>query len=159
MDLTLTPWRDWFLARKGWTEFDHDAELSKGWPLVGLPQYKSVIGVVHAWCGMSLATALHAHGYAIPKGAAGAQNWDHYGTPIDWKKDGIPKGAIVRIKHFTGAHVTTADGVHNPNPMRLQALGGNQHDSINVTTFNVSGNQFGYDQIAYVGWPVKLPSP
>lgn len=155
MDKTIMPWRDWFLARVGWTEFDHDKELSKGWALCGLPQYHSVIGSMYAWCGMSLATALHASGYAIPKSAAWAPNWDHYGTPIDWKKVGIPKGAVIRIKHITGAHVTTANRDHVAGELVIEALGGNQHDSVNITTFNVSGNAHGHDEIAYVGWPVK----
>lgn len=155
MDFTIRPWRDWFITRKGWTEYNHDKELSKGWPLVGLPQFHTVIGSTHAWCGMSLATALHANGYAIPKGAAGAQNWDHYGTAIDWKKNGIPKGAVIRIRHVSGAHVTTADRDHAPGELIIDCLGGNQHDSINVTRFNVSGNAHGHDEIAYVGWPVK----
>lgn len=151
-----TPWRDWFVARKGWTEYDHDAELSKGWPLVGLPQYKSVIGTVHAWCGMSLATALNSCGYKIPKGAAGAVNWDGYGTSVSWKKNGIPKGAVVRIKHKGGgAHVTTADRDHAPGEDILDALGGNQGDSIKVSRFDVSGVARGHDEIVYVGIPVK----
>ncbi len=152
-----TPWRDWFLARKGWTEFNHDKELSKGWPIVGLAQFHTVIGKAHAWCGMSLATALHEDGFAIPHGAAGAANWDHYGTPIAWKTEGIPQGAIVRIRHKDGgAHVTTADRDHKPGEDILDALGGNQGDSIKVSRFDVSGNAHGHDEIVYVGWPVKV---
>lgn len=156
MDIQSIPWRDWFLSRLGWTEFNHDAELSKGWPLVGLPQYHTVIGVAHAWCGMSLATALHSAGYKIPVGAAGAANWDSYGTRIDWKLKGIPRGAIVRIRHFTGgAHVTTANRFHEAHPLTLEALGGNQADSIKVSVFDVSGNSNDRDQIMHVCWPVK----
>ncbi len=143
------------MARLGWTEYNHDKELSMGWPIVGL-NYHTVIGAAHAWCGMALATALHSNGYAIPKGAAGAQHWDHYGTPIDWKKDGIPMGAIVRIRHaHGGAHVTTANRDHHPGETILDALGGNQGDSIKVSRFDVEGNKHGHDEIAWVGWPVK----
>ncbi len=149
------PWRQWFLERFGWTEFNHNAELAKGWPLVGLPQYKSVIGKTHAWCGMALATALHSCGLTIAKGAAGAANWSGYGTSIGWRHVGIPQGAIVVIRHFHGGHhVTTADRDHKVGEAVLQALGGNQHDSINVTHFNVSGNHAGHDEIIYVGWPI-----
>lgn len=158
---TDMPWRDWFIARKGWTEFDHDKELSKGWPLCKL-NYTTVIGAIHAWCGMSLATALHSCGYAIPNDAAWAPNWDGYGTAIDWKKKGIPKGAIVRIKHATtdvhgvhDAHVTTADRDHAPGETILDALGGNQGDSIKVSRFSVAGNAHDQDEIMWVGWPVK----
>jgi hypothetical protein len=156
MDKLNTPWRDWFIARLGWTEYNHDKELSKGWPLVGLPGYHTVIGAAHAWCGMSLATALHANGYAIPHGAAGAANWKGYGTVIDWKANGIPTGALVVIRHFTGGHhVTTANRNHHAGEQTLEALGGNQGDSIKVSNFNVSGNAHDHDQIEYVGWPVK----
>ncbi len=155
MDTTLHPWRKWFSDRLGWTEFNHDKELSAGWPLVGLPQYHTVIGMAHAWCGMALATALSSAGYAFPKSAAGAHNWDHYGTAIDWKTHGIPLGAVVRIKHHTGgAHVTTADRNHSAGETILDALGGNQGDSIRVSRFNVSGNHAGHDEIMWVGWPV-----
>lgn len=152
-----TPWRTWLLSRKGWTEFDHDKELSKGWPLVGLPQYTTVIGTSHAWCGMVLATALHAFGYKIPHGAAGAANWIRSGTPIEWKRIGIPRAANVVIRHKDGHyHVTTADRDHTPGETVLEALGGNQNNSVNVTNFNVSGNAHGHDEIVYVGWPVKV---
>lgn len=144
------------MERVGWTEFNHDKELSLGWPLVGLPQFKTVIGSDHAWCGMSLATALHSCGYAIPHSAAWAPVWDHYGTPIDWKTVGIPQGAIVRIRHANGgAHVTTLDQAYPPNPGFIACLGGNQGDSIKVSIFDVEGNAHGHDEIAAVRWPVK----
>jgi hypothetical protein len=153
---SLTPWRDWFLARLGWTEFNHDKELSLGWPLVGLPGYKTVIGPDHAWCGMSLATALHSCGFKIPNSAAWAPVWDHYGTPIDWKTKGIPMGAIIRIRHpGGGAHVTTANRDHAPGEMLIDCLGGNQGDSIKVSRFDVEGNAHGHDEIASVCWPVE----
>ncbi len=153
----MMPWRDWFLARKGWNEKNeaNNKALSKGWSIVGLG-FHDINGAVHAWCGMSLATALHENGFKIPHGAAGAANWDNYGIPIDWKKGGIPQGAVVRIKHaHGGAHVTTADRDHMPSEDVLDALGGNQGDSIKVSHFDVSGNAHGHDQIEWVGWPVK----
>ena len=42
-------WIGYLEKRLGWTEFDHDAEIAKDWPLVGL-NYKTVIGTSHAWC-------------------------------------------------------------------------------------------------------------
>lgn len=151
------PWYDWFVQRKGWNEKNdaNDKELSKGWKIVGL-NYTNIDGASHAWCGMSLATALHNNGYKIPHGAAGAAHWDGYGTLIDWKKDGIPKGAIVRIEHAKGgAHVTTAYRDHKPGEDILDALGGNQGDSIKVSRFDVSGNKHGHDEIKWVCWPVR----
>ncbi len=156
MQVDQIPWRGWFLARLGWTEFDHDKELSLGWPLVGLPQYHTVIGSEHAWCGMSLATALHSCGYPYPKGAAGAANWIHFGHAIDWKTTGIPLGAIIVIRHVSGAHhVTTANRSHSAGEKLAECLGGNQGNAIKVSTFNVSGNVHGHDEIVYVGMPLK----
>lgn len=153
----MTPWRDWFLARLGWTEFTHDKDLSMGWPLVGLPQFRTVIGSDHAWCGMSLATALHSCDYSIPYSAAWAPVWDHYGTKIDWKKNGIPLAAIVRIRHVGGgAHVTTADRTHAPGETILDALGGNQQDAIRVSRFDIRGNALGHDEIVSVAMPIKI---
>jgi len=146
------PWRDWFLDRLGWTEFSHDKELSKGWKYCGL-SYTSVIGRTHAWCGMSLATGLIEAGYAIPKGSAGARNWDKYGTPIDFKKDGIPMGAIVTLKHNKGnRHVTTANRNHKPGEDVVECLGGNQQNSVNVTKYSLKP---GKDTLIAVRWPIK----
>ncbi len=151
-----TPWRDWFKARLGWTEVKHDMELSKGWPLVGLPQFHTVQGKTHAWCGMSLATALHSCGYKFPRGAAGAKNWIDSGHPIDWHTSGIPKAAIVCIRHHSGDHhVTTANRAHAEGEAVLEALGGNQGDSIKVSSYNVMGNAHGHDEIVWVCWPEK----
>ncbi|MGZ3796484.1 MAG: transglycosylase SLT domain-containing protein [Pseudobdellovibrionaceae bacterium] len=141
-----TPWRDWFIGRKGWSEFSHDKELSKGWSLTkNCKNFKTVIGKEHAWCGMSLATALNSCGYKIPEQCETALKWKEYGTPIDWKIKGIPKGAIVVL---ATSHVTTSDKNHAPGEYVVNCLGGNQGNSINVTNYSLSN-------VAAVRWPVK----
>ena len=141
------PWREWFLARLGWTEFDHDGELSKGWHLTkDCKGYKTVIGLEHAWCGMSLATALNSCGYAYPVACESAAAWRGYGTPIDWKARGIPKGAVVVVRGES-FHVATADRDHDPAPAYVDLLGGNQDNAIKVKRDR--------REIVYVGWPVK----
>lgn len=148
------PWRDWFVARLGWTEFTHDKELSVGWKLTKYcKSYKTVIGEEHAWCGMSLATALDSCGYAYPEQCETASEWDKYGEAIDRSKDGIPQGAIITIRHANGGrHVTTANRRHEVGEAVLEALGGNQSSSINITTYSLAP---GRDSIVAVRWPVK----
>lgn len=146
------PWRTWFLERLGWTEFDHDKELAKGWKATGL-DYKTVIGTKYAWCGMSLATGLLGGGYKIPKSSFRAAAWDGYGIKVDFQKVGIPKGAVVTIRHNSGGrHVTTANRDHSPGEKVLEALGGNQGNAINVTKYSLKP---GHDTVVWVGLPTK----
>lgn len=151
VESSATPWRDWFKARLGWTEFDHDHELSKGWKYTHhCKHYTSVIGADHAWCGMSLATALTENGYKIPVNCESAAGWIGYGTKI---VGAFPKGAVVVIQHHTGGHhVTTANRDHKNGEAILEALGGNQNSSIKVSNFIRSPE---HDKIVWVGWPVK----
>lgn len=153
---TGLPWRDWFIQRIGWTEFDHDTELSKGWPLTNAcKDYKTVIGVDHAWCGMSLASALNSGGYRYPKACEAAASYDDYGTEIDFRTNGIPLGAIVTIEHYNGGrHVTTANRYHSPGEKVLSGLGGNQDDAIDVKSFFLDTKVKGHDRIVSVRWPV-----
>lgn len=147
-----TPWRQWFLDRLGWTEFDHDKELSEGWKYTNVPSYKTVIGSIYAWCAMSLDTALAVNGYKYSHDAA-AISFIGVGTSVDWKSIGIPLAAFVVIEHATGGHhVTTANRTHKAGEMVLEALGGNQNNEICVETFDVSP---GHHKILYVGYPVK----
>lgn len=148
------PWRQWFLDRLGWSENNpaQDAELSKGWQYTHeCKGFTTCAGDEHAWCGMSLATALHACGLTYPEDCESADAWDGYGALLDWKTGGIPIGAVVVINHNAGGfHVSTANRDHKPGEQVYEALGGNQSDSINVTTFALSKNK-----IVWVGWPVE----
>jgi hypothetical protein len=77
---------------KTWSDW-----LSKFWPKVGLPGYKTIVGTSFAWCGLFVAAMNTQVGQKIVSGAAGAKNWARYGVEVDWKKNGIPKGAVIHI--------------------------------------------------------------
>ncbi len=151
------PWREWFKQRIGWTEFDDDKELSKGWVLTkNCKNYTTVIGNDQAWCGMSLASALNSSGYSYPVECEAAASYRSYGTAIDFDQNGIPLGAIVVIKHISGSyHVTTANRIHKAGEKVVEGLGGNQSNSINVTTFQLDPQNPKHDTIAAVRWPAK----
>lgn len=143
-----TPWLDWFKARIGWTEFTHDKELSKGWKLTKhCKNFTTVIGKIHSWCGMSLATALNSCGYKYPPQCETAFHWKEYGTPIDWKRVGIPKGAIIVFDH---SHVALSFRDHKPGEQVAECLGGNQSNAIRVTKYDINDNP-----ISAVRWPVR----
>lgn len=124
-----TPWLTWFINRLGWTEYTHDKELSKGWPLTKhCKHFKSVIGKVRAWCGMSLATALHESGYQYPEQCETAFEYEKCGTEIP--VDGfIPKGALIVL---TTSHVCVAYKDCSASDAYISVIGGNQSDSICV---------------------------
>lgn len=145
-----TPWVDWFIARKGWTEFDHDAELSKGWKYTNVPEYKTVIGANYAWCAQALNTALEINGYKGTKDAS-AISFQYYGNACSYLI-----GAIAVIQHVSGAHhVTTFAGWKDQTNKIGYFLGGNQQNSICVAEYNVSGNANGHDEIIALRWPIK----
>lgn len=156
-DNSEVPARKWFLDRLGWTEFDHDKELSKGWALTHeCKDYTTVIGDGHAWCGMSLATALHSDGYDYPLDCEAAAAWDDYGIAVDWKSLGIKLGDIICIRHASGGrHVTTAYRDHAIGEMVIDCLGGNQGDSICVKRYQLNPAVELHDTIVTVRRPVK----
>lgn len=157
VDNSGIPGRKWFLDRLGWTEYDHDAELSKGWVLTHYcKDYKTVIGTEHAWCGMSLATALHSDGYSYALDCEAASAWDDYGIAVDWKRLGIKLGDIICIRHASGGrHVTTAYRDHAIGELVADCLGGNQGDSICVKRYQLNPAVESHDTIVAVRRPVK----
>lgn len=149
-DLISIPWFKWFSDRLGWTEFDHDKELSKGWKYCGL-DYTTVIGSSHAWCAMALNTALIESGYK-GTGSAAASSFEKYGTPCDWIQ-----GAIVPIRHVGGSHHVTLFHHWVIKENRVAAcLGGNQQNSISIAHYNLSGNSSGHEECSNgPKWPIK----
>lgn len=153
-------------AKKYAGKGEHDkafvAWLSKYWPKVGLPGYKTIIGTAFAWCGLFFA-AMHTDvGLSVVKGAAGAKNWRNAGIIIDWKKDGIPQGAEVQIDHDGdckggGNHITWADGACAPADLlkpgaKFPGYGGNQANM-------VKRSMYGVREICSVVWPHELQKP
>lgn len=142
-------WVEWFRSKIGWTEFDHDIELSKGWKYTGL-NYDTVIGSARAWCAMSLCTALEESGLKSSKSAA-ARSFSTWGQPCSFQF-----GAILPIRHAHGNHhVTIFLGWKDEEKKLCFCLGGNQGNSINISVYNLSGNKNGHDElITSPRWPI-----
>lgn len=151
----------------GKSEYDSkfNAFLSGFWKLVGVPSYKTIIGSTFAWCGLFIFAMNTEVGQKAISGAAGARNWATYGQKIDYKKNGIPKGAVVHINHASNCssgsdnHVTFADGdctaeEINRSGASFPGFGGNQGDRVTRSNYPVN-------DICEVRWPseIALPGP
>lgn len=161
------------------TDKKFGAFVSAFFAKVGLPSYKTIVGTSFAWCAIwiGLMNSEVGQKYVVKSGAA-AISYDAYGTPIDWKTQGIPRGAVVRInsgencKSSTGNHVTFAHGdcavqdiiemVKNaqgvyvpsgkPKNVNFIGFGGNQGDEVKASSYSIK-------KICHVGWPTELPKP
>lgn len=157
------PWLTEAKKHKGKAESDSvfNRYLSGFWKLVGLPNYKTIVGTSFAWCGLFVAAMLYNVGLPWQKDGAAARNWAKYGQAIEWSKDGIPRGAIVHINHNglcssgKGNHVAMADGDCTPQDLRSGAInlyGGNQGNQAKVSAFPV-------EHICAVRWPAESDKP
>jgi len=137
--------------------------LSGFWKIVGLPNFKTIVGSSFAWCGLFVAVMLYNNGIPHLKSGAGARNWAKYGVDIDWKKDGIPRGAIVHINHKgncssgSSNHVGFADGDCTAQDLlkkgaKINIFGGNQSNTAKVSTF-------GAFEICEARWPETVAKP
>lgn len=123
---------DWFVKRDQWGEHNPDnvRELSKGWVLTKYcKSYKTIIGPAYAWCGMILATAMRDCGFTYPVQCESADKWIGHGSPVNWKRDGIPRGAIVVVKGDS-YHVALCDEYAPPGASGVWLRGGNQDNRI-----------------------------
>lgn len=119
---------------------------------------KTIVGSAFAWCGLMVFYTLNQAGYVnLPEGYITAKKWDGYGQAVEWKTQGIARGAVIRTnssgdcKSSKGNHVTFANGYCTPQDLTksgatIGALGGNQNNSVKVSIYKVSN-------ICYVGWP------
>lgn len=151
---SIPPWVKWFDDRIGWTEFDHDKELSEGWKYTGL-KYTSVIGKSRAWCAMSGCTALETNGYLSVRSAA-AKAFSRLGTKCDYVL-----GAFLPIRHANGHyHVTVFIAWKDFDKELAYCLGGNQSNKVCISVYNLSGNKHGHDEVLECGprWPIKNDS-
>lgn len=143
------PWMNWLKSRLGWTEFDHDKELSKYWGLSGL-DYKTVIGSNNAWCALSANAALDEYGY---KGShkPNATSLLNVGNACDPKY-----GCLIIIEHTDGSHHVTFFNKWIDEKARIaECLGGNQSNSIRYSLYNLSGKKNNHDTLMGARWPVK----
>lgn len=161
------PWLDEAKKHEGKSEYDSKfrAYMSGFWKIVGLPNYKTIVGTSFAWCGLFVAAMLYTKGLPWQKNGAGARNWAKYGQAIDWKKNGIPRGAIIHINHKeqcasgSGNHVAFANGdctaadLAKPNST-IELYGGNQGNRAKVSVYST-------DEVCAVRWPpgLDLPEP
>lgn len=125
---------------------------------------KTIVGSAVAWCGLWVFVVLSQNGYQnLPEGYITAKKWDGYGHAVDWKKDGIARGTVLRLnssgdcKSAKGNHVTFANGYCTPQDLTksgatIGGYGGNQSDSVKVSIYRVS-------TICYAGWPKELGTP
>lgn len=131
--------KKWFMDRLGWSEnnAEQNKELAKGWVLTKYCKaFKTCQGSEHAWCGMSMATAMKSAGYKYPEQCETAYEWAKYGTQHDWKSFGIPEGAIIvhDSSHVNMCYQTMAKGGKS-----VMCIGGNQADKISIKSYSVSG--------------------
>lgn len=149
-------------AGKKETDKTFSAYLSKYWGKVGLPGYKTIAGSTYAWCALFIAAmSINAGvGYVKTRGAS-AKAQDAYGVAIDWKRDGIPRGAVVRVNSgancssSSGNHVTFADGDCTLEDLKrgtFPGFGGNQANSVKRSTYKVAN-------ICAVRWPAEIAKP
>jgi hypothetical protein len=117
----------------------------------------------YAWCGLGMAAALFWSGQDWQMGGEAARNWGKYGDPIEWKTEGIPRGAIIWVNHSYNCnssksnHVAQADGDCAAVDLlksgaRINLYGGNQSNSWKVSSFPVK-------EICAVRWPKNYPKP
>lgn len=151
------PWYTYALKFKGKNESDplFNKEMSAKWPLVGL-KLGTIAQSWAAWCGLAMAVALAGVGVDYQRNGALAKNWASYGVAIDWKRDGIPQGAIVQLNatscsSSSGNHVSQAEGDCTPEHLTkpgatIDLYGGNQGNSWKVSTYKVS-------RLCAVRWP------
>jgi hypothetical protein len=137
------------------------AWLSGFWPKVGLSNYKTIIGASFAWCGLFVAAMNSETGLKIVSGAAGAKNWAKYGVAIEWKTNGIPRGAVMHLDHDGDCvggsnHVTFADGDCTVEDLaklkQVPGFGGNQGNTVKRSMYPTY-------EICEVRWPSEIPKP
>lgn len=153
-------------AKKHAGKTEHDPKFNKYlsgfWKIVGLPNYKTIIGSSFAWCGLFIAVMNSETGLSWIRNGAGAKNWAKYAVEIEWKKDGIPAGAVMHINgngncsSGKGNHVTFADGdctVADLNKSGLvPGFGGNQASRVKRSMYPVKN-------LCAVRWPAEIEKP
>ena len=163
--MSNTPWLDKAKENEGKKETDSSFNrwLSGFWRIVGLPHYKTIIGSSFAWCGLFVAASLYNVNMPWQKNGAGAKNWAKYGQEIEWRKVGIPRGAILHINHKgdcksgSNNHVGFSDGDCAAADLlkkgaTINIYGGNQSNTAKVSAF-------GAYEICEARWPDGVPLP
>lgn len=126
------------------------AWLSKFWPKVGLPSYKTIIGSSFAWCALFFFAMNSEVGQNVTASAGAKQIGQTSGYTIDWKKDGIPEGAGVwknssSCSSGSGNHITWSNGSCTPEDLAKPGatwpgLGGNQGNAVKRSIYCAKGD-------------------
>jgi len=146
------------------TDPEFNKWVSSFWKLAGLPSYKTIVGTSFAWCALWIIVMNTEVGQNITGLNASAPSARKWGVAIDYKKDGLPRGAVVYLDHqgncdWEGSHVTFVDGDCTPEDVKragasFPGLGGNQSNTVKRSNFPMA-------HICAVRWPkeVKKPGP
>jgi hypothetical protein len=158
-DKAKAPW--FWVAKKFEGKHESNKEFQEKlggmWGKAGLPQFKGLVGSARAWCALFVLSNLAWGGVSYKGGNASAISWDNFGHDINWKVDGFPQGAVVRLngggncKTTSGNHVTFANGDCsgmdlNKEGATFSGYGGNQGNMAKVSSYSVS-------KICSVSWP------
>lgn len=157
-DKKTPPWYSFALKFKGKKETDKEFSdyMVPKWSLFGM-NLGTIAQSWAAWCGLAMAVALSGVGIDYAKNGALARNWAKYGVEVEWKKDGVPQGAIVHINNAgncsssSNNHVAQANGdctaaeITKSGAM-IDLYGGNQGNTWKVSTYAAS-------KICAVRWP------
>lgn len=155
---------EFFEKYKGKKETDSvfNKFMSTFWPKFYNP--KTIIGIAAAWCGIFAYATFDSAGYKdLPKNYIAAIAWDGYGHEVNWRQDGIARGAAVRInssgncKSSSGNHITMANGDCTAKDLTksdatIGGAGGNQNNSVKVSIYKMKN-------VCYVGWPKEKGLP
>jgi hypothetical protein len=123
--------------------------LSSFWGLVGLPNYKTIVGSSFAWCALFFFVMNHQVGQNVIA-SAGAKKIGQSGYEINWKVDGIPQGAGVwknssSCSSSSGNHITWADTDCSAEDLlkpkaQWPGFGGNQGDAVKTSWYCAKGD-------------------
>jgi uncharacterized protein (TIGR02594 family) len=138
------PWMDVAKAQlEDWTQSLGDNEKTPG-GVQRIKDYFKAIGNPNAtgtepWCGAFVGYCLTEckPSVAIPKDAAWAPNWVKWGNmSVSPGQEVIPKGAIVTLSPDKETNKIGHVGFCNSsNSTQVEILGGNQHNTVNFTSF------------------------
>lgn len=158
------PW--YSFAKKFYGKKETDPEFNKfmvsKWKMVGL-RLSTIATSGTAWCGLAMAVALGGVGLDWAEDGGRARRWAGYGLEIEWKKNGIPQGAIIHLNHSLNCknhksnHVTQANGDCSASDLlskdaTFDGYGGNQGNTWKVSTYQVK-------EICNVRWPISVTDP
>lgn len=164
---SFAPWLDAVKPFNGRGESDSAfvKYMSGMWKTVLGRSLGTIVGSTYAWCGLGVALGLFLSGYTdgLNKSLSLARNYAGFGVAIQYKVQGIPRGAIIHINHNADCkanksnHVTYSDCDYEPADVvkygaTFNGYGGNQNNKYQTSSFPMK-------DICEVRWPAKAPLP